>query len=195
MSRKRKAVEPPSVIATTAPRRTVKRTKTERGLAEEERSGNSSDDIPAITVIAEDGTNDTARRDELEDQLSDHQPARFFHPDRGESARALTADELQSANYMNEMMSYGVRNFATGWLLQDTSMTLWYADRMGLVQSTAFDIFKEPHLLLLLVAALFHADHHKLGLSPLLSFPQRRKKAFSDYNGMKMRLYRCQSEW
>lgn len=101
--------------------------------------------------------------------------------------RALTEDELQSAKYINEMMSHGVRNYATGWLLQDTSMTLWYADRMGLVQSTPFDIFKEPHLLLLVVAALACADRHKLGLCPLLTFPSATNK-FRNYNGVKLDL-------
>lgn len=61
-------------------------------------------------------------------------------------------------------------------------MTLWYADRMGLVQSTPFDIFKEPHLLLLTMAALTHADHYKLGLCPLLEF-QSHTREFGSYNG------------
>lgn len=104
--------------------------------------------------------------------------------------RVLTENELQSAKYINEMMSHGVRDYATGWLLQDTTMTLWYADRMGLVQSAPFDIFGEPHLLLLLVAALARADHRRLGLCPLLTFPTgtKKDKKFSNYNDVTLDL-------
>lgn len=101
--------------------------------------------------------------------------------------QALTENELQSAKYINEMMSHGVRDYATGWLLQDTAMTLWYADRMGLIQSESFDIFKEPHLLLLTVAALSRADHSKLGFCPLLTFSSCSKK-FTNYNGVTLDL-------
>lgn len=127
---------------------------------------------------------DTLSTDEYQ-QIGD-EPGSDHESDK--PGRALTKADLQSAKYINEMMSHSVRNYATGWLLQDANMTLWYADRMGLVQSTPFDIFKEPHLLLLFVAALFHANHHKLGLCPLLSFPQRPKSDFRDYNGVELDL-------
>lgn len=103
---------------------------------------------------------------------------------------ALKASEVQMANNLNEMMSHGVRNYATGWLLQDTTMTLWYADRMGLVHSAPFDIFRDRHLLLLFVAAVTCADLQKLGFCPLLS-PSSQMTAernFEGYDGAVLRL-------
>lgn len=99
--------------------------------------------------------------------------------------KALTGDEVQMAKYINEMMSHGARNYATGWLLQETKMTLWYADRMGLVHSAPFDIFVDPHLLLLFVAAVTSADLQKLGFCPLLTPSSRMvtQKKFEGYEG------------
>lgn len=72
-------------------------------------------------------------------------------------------------------------------------MSLWYADRMGLVQTTPFDIFDEPHLLLLFVAALARADHQKLGVCPLLTFPSHTliDKKFDNYNGVTLDLQKA----
>ena len=56
----------------------------------------------------------------------------------------LTGNELQIAKYLTELMSHGVRTYATGFLLDQETMTLWYADRMGLVVSVPFNIFKSP---------------------------------------------------
>ena len=36
----------------------------------------------------------------------------------------LTSHELQAIEYVNEIISHGVRSFATGWLLEDTIMSL-----------------------------------------------------------------------
>ena len=122
-----------------------------------------------------------SKRRRLEEQM-DEGPPDVVNACR--MGRVLTENELQSAKYINEMMSHGVRDYATGWLLQDTTMTLWYADRMGLVQSAPFDIFGEPHLLLLLVAALARAGHPIVAVpwitSPGHSLPLRAVCAGED---------------
>ncbi|OCH84372.1 hypothetical protein OBBRIDRAFT_786259, partial [Obba rivulosa] len=50
-------------------------------------------------------------------------------------------------------------------------MTLWYCDRMGLVQSESFDIFETPEYLVLVLAALAMAPADALGFCPFLKFP------------------------
>ncbi|TCD63011.1 hypothetical protein EIP91_006103 [Steccherinum ochraceum] len=89
----------------------------------------------------------------------------------GHNASELTGHELQLAKYLNEILSHGVRDYASGFLLEDTTMTLWCADRMGLIASTPFDIFKEPHFLLLVVAAHHLGTPHEFGHSHLLDSP------------------------
>ncbi|THH33278.1 hypothetical protein EUX98_g923 [Antrodiella citrinella] len=91
--------------------------------------------------------------------------------DEADDASELTGPELQIAKYLNELLSHGVRTYATGFLLQDTTMSLWYADRMGLVQSEPFNVETQPHLLLLMVAAHHYGTPHDFGLNPLLSLP------------------------
>lgn len=84
-------------------------------------------------------------------------------------------------------MSHGVRSYSTGWLLQESKMTLWYTDRMGLVQSEEFDILTQPHLLLLVVSALASADLTKLGLCPIMTYGNT-DNSFTDYNGATLNL-------
>lgn len=67
-----------------------------------------------------------------------------------------------------EMLSHGIRSYATGWMLYDTKMTLWYGDRMGVVLSKPFDIFLEAHYLVLLLTALFSSNLNDFGISSLV---------------------------
>ncbi|CAL1698516.1 unnamed protein product [Somion occarium] len=82
----------------------------------------------------------------------------------------FTGNDMQSAKYANELASHGIRNFASGFLVEDTKMTLWYADRMGLVKSKGFDVFKEPAQFLLVIAALHFASRATLGFNPLIRY-------------------------
>ena len=84
----------------------------------------------------------------------------------------FTKAELQMTKYVNELLSHGIRTYSFGFLLQGTKMTLWYLDRMGMVSSKAFDIFKDSQLFLLFVAALHFSDRHKLGINPLVKYPR-----------------------
>ncbi|CCM01670.1 uncharacterized protein FIBRA_03733 [Fibroporia radiculosa] len=97
----------------------------------------------------------------------------------------LNDNEVQTAKYINELMSHGVRSYGIGYLLINTSMTLWYADRMGIVLSEPFDILDEPDKLLLVVAAIGAADYHTMGVSPFLYFPLA-ERTFARYDGAQL---------
>ncbi|KAI0071899.1 hypothetical protein K474DRAFT_1712059 [Panus rudis PR-1116 ss-1] len=81
----------------------------------------------------------------------------------------LTNEEVQIAKYLNELLSHGVRQYASGFLVEDQWISLWYGDRYGVVKSAFFDWIAEPHFLLLLVAALRFADTRRLGFSPFVT--------------------------
>ena len=70
---------------------------------------------------------------------------------------------------MHELLSHGIRYYATGFLLENTKLSLWYADRFGIVKSRSFDFILEPHYFLLMVAALYNASPSDLGLCTLIS--------------------------
>ncbi|THH27425.1 hypothetical protein EUX98_g6756 [Antrodiella citrinella] len=85
--------------------------------------------------------------------------------------KELAGHELQIADYLTQMLSHGVRTYATAFFLHECNMTLWYADRMGLVVSEPFDIFAQSPLFLLVVAAHHYADPYDFGLHPLIALP------------------------
>ncbi|KAH8082007.1 hypothetical protein BXZ70DRAFT_1012361 [Cristinia sonorae] len=85
----------------------------------------------------------------------------------------LNDKELQLAKRANELGSQGIRSFASGFLIQDYDMTLWYIDRMGLVISSSFNFRHEPHFLVLFLAAISYASMAQLGFSSLLRFPSK----------------------
>lgn len=107
--------------------------------------------------------------------------------------RSLTGNELQAVEYINELISHGARSFATGWLLEDTQMSLWYIDRMGVVQSTRFDIFKESHYLLLLIAAISSASLHDIGVCHLIK-ADPNSKTFETWDDMTLELHNVSSD-
>ncbi|KAI0915248.1 hypothetical protein AcV5_005414 [Taiwanofungus camphoratus] len=92
----------------------------------------------------------------------------------------LTGNEVQAAKYMNEMLSHGIRSYASGFMINNTTVTLWYGDRMGIVLSKPFDFIEEPYMLLLAVAAVTSANHTRLGICPFLKFPSGAYDSYSD---------------
>lgn len=82
------------------------------------------------------------------------------------NASPLQEDEFHAALYITEMLSRHVRSFASGFSVHKTAVTLWYGDRMGLIASEPFDFIKEPHKLILVVAALGAAGMHEFGFPP-----------------------------
>ena len=57
----------------------------------------------------------------------------------------LTHNETQIAKNLHELLSHGIRYYATGFLLENTKLSLWYADRFGIVKSRSFNFILEPH--------------------------------------------------
>lgn len=106
----------------------------------------------------------------------------------------LTAHELQTLGYLNEIISHGIRSYATGWLLEDTTMSLWYIDRIGVVQATRFDIFQDPQYLLLVVAAMLSAPLWDMGLCHLLTANTGPDKQFKTWDGMTLRLDEAETD-
>ncbi|KAH8082026.1 hypothetical protein BXZ70DRAFT_959636 [Cristinia sonorae] len=106
--------------------------------------------------------------------------------------QSITSNELQIIKYINELGSHGIRSYATGFLIVDYDITLWYIDRMGVVSSTSFDFIQEPHLLVYFIAAVTRANATSLGFSSLLRFPEPSPgrsltpQTFSQYDGVKM---------
>ncbi|KAI0929698.1 hypothetical protein AcV7_005172 [Taiwanofungus camphoratus] len=97
----------------------------------------------------------------------------------------LTDHEVQAGKYMNELLSHGVRSFATGCMIKSTLITLWYGDRMGIVQSEPFDFILNPDLLVLFLAAMESADHARMGICPFLKFPTG---TYENYSGVQLEL-------
>ncbi|KAH9832310.1 uncharacterized protein C8Q71DRAFT_714378 [Rhodofomes roseus] len=85
--------------------------------------------------------------------------------------RPLDEYEFHAALYIAEMMERSIRSYASGFSVEDTTVTLWYGDRMGLVTSAEFDFLEEPHLLLLTAAALDAANIERFGVLPFLRTP------------------------
>lgn len=80
----------------------------------------------------------------------------------------LTDDELFPVKEIHRLFTHGVRTFVSGYSVLEREVTLWYADRMGIVKSKPFDFYKEPHLLLLFAAALCNPHPHGLGILPFV---------------------------
>lgn len=81
----------------------------------------------------------------------------------------LDDDDFHAVLYVMEMLERNLRSYASGFAVQGTAVTLWYGDRMGLVASDQFDLLEEPHLFLLVIAALGDADEDRFGVSPYLT--------------------------
>ncbi|KAH9950042.1 hypothetical protein B0H21DRAFT_21015 [Amylocystis lapponica] len=95
---------------------------------------------------------------------------------------AVSQHEAQTAQYLNEMLSRGIRSFASGFFVKGRLMHLWYGDRMGLVKSCAFDWQAKPALMALVFAALGTANLAQFGISPFLEFLQTSPE-FNSYEG------------
>ncbi|TCD63012.1 hypothetical protein EIP91_006104, partial [Steccherinum ochraceum] len=93
----------------------------------------------------------------------------------------LTEAELQIVKSLDELISHGVRAYATGFDLQDNIMSLWYADRMGIVQSATFDILREPWSLILVIAAHRYGSARDFGVNPLISLSEG-SRVLKDYS-------------
>ena len=98
----------------------------------------------------------------------------------------LNDEELHCAASASECLSFAARLYATGISIRETTVKLWYADRMGMVFSQSFDFLAEPHLLLLVLAAIASANLIKLGVCPFVKFPDDTR--YDSYSGSNVEL-------
>lgn len=108
-----------------------------------------------------------------------HAAARLVPPPENASTTetTLSPNELQVVKYANECASHGVRSYATGFLVEDCDITLWYMDRMGVIKSSSFNFITQPHLLVYFIASVTLASLKQLGFLSLMNFPDARTPA------------------
>ncbi|PCH37285.1 hypothetical protein WOLCODRAFT_167407 [Wolfiporia cocos MD-104 SS10] len=102
------------------------------------------------------------------------------HIEEGAAPEELGRDDAQMLKYINEHMSHNVRSYGSGIMVHEMSIQLWYADRMGIIISEPIHIVEQSELLLYAIAALGHADLHRLGICHLMRFdvPNRKFETF-----------------
>ncbi|GJE85529.1 kinase-like protein [Phanerochaete sordida] len=81
-----------------------------------------------------------------------------------------TEAELQTLEYILPLMSSNARDYTSGIVIRDHEATFWYVDRMGIVQSQAFNIFLEPYHLWTAGLAIAKAAVTPMGICPLITF-------------------------
>lgn len=86
-------------------------------------------------------------------------------------ASELAADDILPMSTIRELFPrHTVRSFVSGFSVVDENITLWYADRMGIVKSRPFNIFKQLEYLVLLAVALRNPTQStRYGVSPFVS--------------------------
>jgi hypothetical protein len=67
-------------------------------------------------------------------------------------------------------MASELRSYASGVLIRDTSIQLWYADRMGVIRSGKFDFVLQPQYMYLVLAAIAGATLQGSGYNPMIQF-------------------------
>lgn len=98
--------------------------------------------------------------------------------DSASKPKRFTEKEKQTLQYVNQLMSHGLRSYGTTVLVEKSTVRLWYCDRMGLIISEPFNFIEKPHLLALLSIAILTADLESLGLCPYLHFPESNYTSF-----------------
>ncbi|KAH9940561.1 hypothetical protein B0H21DRAFT_576422 [Amylocystis lapponica] len=97
----------------------------------------------------------------------------------------LSRHEARAVMHMNEILAQGTRSYISGFLVRNKKMQLWYADRMGLVQSCAFNWQLRPDLLALVYAAIGTASVTQLGIIPFLECPPMTQEV-NTYEGARI---------
>lgn len=82
----------------------------------------------------------------------------------------LSADEAAFSQQLMCLLCSNIRSWVTGIVIHDTWVTLWYADRMGVVVSSRFSCISQPNLLSLAGLAIGATDRKGLGISSFMSF-------------------------
>lgn len=82
---------------------------------------------------------------------------------------SLEHEEIPMIISLGRFLSSSGRPFVSGFQVEDTTVTLWYSDRFGLIKSKTFDLVAEPHYFVLMVAAIHFAKDRNFGILPLFS--------------------------
>ncbi|KAH8104587.1 hypothetical protein BXZ70DRAFT_597105 [Cristinia sonorae] len=90
----------------------------------------------------------------------------------GTSLSSLSEQDSYLAKAIDCMLSTSIRQYATGILVQDTTVTLYYGDHHGILKSQSFDFTEQPDLFILVVASISNAHSTALGFSPFLHLRQ-----------------------
>ncbi|KAI0791100.1 hypothetical protein C8Q75DRAFT_805962 [Abortiporus biennis] len=91
---------------------------------------------------------------------------------RQPTTRPLQRDELAAIRELSRLLQYNFRSFVSGYAVNGQHVTLWYADRFGVIKSEPFDFIARPEKLLLLAHALSSGSLdkcHRFGISKHLS--------------------------
>lgn len=98
---------------------------------------------------------------------------------------SLTDNDTQTVKYLTEQISHNIRTSATTIVVDSFRISLWYADRFGLLVSKAFDFLERPELLVLTVAAICATKATEFGLCSLVKVPT---ESFTSYKGVTLEL-------
>ncbi|CAL1698348.1 unnamed protein product [Somion occarium] len=151
------------------PRKSRKRSKpdtpVEEGPSSKQRRSNQSDSVPTNKSKP----NECVSKPPATAKLTPQESALLrFNQDEDEDCSEFTNNEIQAAKYLNELLSHGARNYATGFLVENEKISLWYGDRFGIIKSRLFNFIEEPHYFLLMVTAIIRASDEDLGFCPLI---------------------------
>ncbi|KAI0925160.1 hypothetical protein AcW2_005869 [Taiwanofungus camphoratus] len=123
--------------------------------------GTTSDAASATLANTPTSSGRKRKEPETEREAVDH-PRKRARTTSPIDCLVLRDNEVQAANCMINLLSHGICSYATGCTIKNTTVTLWYGDRMGIIQSEAFDFIQQPDLLLLYLAAMDSADHARV---------------------------------
>ncbi|KAK7690101.1 hypothetical protein QCA50_006747 [Cerrena zonata] len=100
------------------------------------------------------------------------------------SSKPLSDLEAKAVTSLNGLMSFGIRGFTTGIQVVDTNICLWYGDRFGVKKTATFNFLQQPHLLVLILAAIANASFEELGYSSCMRVRSEDfvLRSFKDYN-------------
>lgn len=105
-------------------------------------------------------------------------------------SQAITEDEVRLATYVVECLADYSRRYATGILVDGTSISLYYMDRNFCIKTTPFDFSTREgaHYLALAVFALTQCDNIHSGFDPCIQLlqasddPSRPRLIFNDHD-------------
>ncbi|EPT00210.1 hypothetical protein FOMPIDRAFT_1050033, partial [Fomitopsis schrenkii] len=133
---------------------------------------------PSSALEMQRGNGSTTSKRKHEPKTHESQAGIEPSPKRARTSQAdvvrdITEKELQLIKYLNNTMSRNIRSYAIGWLIEDDTLRLVYADRMGVVFTKPFEFLgKDATLFSLVIAAMGAASEHGLGVHPNVHRPR-----------------------